>query len=90
MTAQSFESIGQAWRLGRAVQRVRRPRKSYVKAAIHAAAKALPTWQKVRTTVLSVAALGSMCYGAFQFNQIVGFISMGAALLVVEAKGGAQ
>ncbi len=89
MTAQSFDSIGAAWRLGRAVQRTRRPTRSYVAAAVHGVAKRLPTWQKVRTTVVNVVAFSSIDFGLFYEDYtLAGFIATGVSVLALDLLSG--
>jgi uncharacterized membrane protein len=48
------------------------------------AARRLPRWSQVRTTVLAVAGFGCLVVGAFQLATWAGWIALGASLLVTE------
>lgn len=48
----------------------------------------LPTWRKVRTAAMQLAAFGLLDYAAFQWNFIAGLVATGVSLLILEALGG--
>lgn len=43
-----------------------------------------PQWERLRTTVLQVSALGLIDYGMFECNGVFGFIGTGISFLVLE------
>lgn len=54
------------------------------------AARTLPRWAQVRTTVLSLAGFGLLTAGAFTFALWAGLIAAGVSCLVLEALAGSE
>lgn len=47
-----------------------------------------PRWERLRTTVLQVSALGLIDYGLFEIHSVAGFIGTGVSLLVLDTFSG--
>lgn len=47
-----------------------------------------PRWERLRTTVLQVSALGLIDYGLFEVHSVAGFIGTGISLLVLDTFSG--
>ena len=45
----------------------------------------LPTVARARSAVMQIGAFGFLCYAAFQWDTIAGFVAVGVSLLVLEA-----
>jgi hypothetical protein len=52
------------------------------------AARTLPTWSRVRTSVMALAGFGFLDYAAWQLNPIGGCAAVGVSLLILEALSG--
>lgn len=76
-----------SYRLARS-QKVRKPRKSYVKALATLLGSKLPSASQVRTVVLQVSGIGFVDYAAFRFNVTLGVLAIGVSLFVIEALSG--
>lgn len=80
-------TLSTAWIAGRSAKRVRRRSPLSLK-LVTWAGRVLPTWKKVRSSVLTLAAYSFVNYGIFQINLIAGFIAVGISLFLIDALSG--
>ena len=80
-------SIGAAWTDARAARaaRVRPPRTPILVRLVTLLAGILPTWSRVRATVLQLAGFGALDFAAYQTNHTFGYAAIGVSLFVLEA-----
>lgn len=83
-------TIQAAWGIGRSEKAVarRRVRQTLLARAARWAGKNVPTWSKIRATVLQVAGLGFIDLALWKWSLIAGLIGIGVSLLVFEEFGG--
>jgi hypothetical protein len=78
-----------AWKQARTERRPSRAARTpvLVRTAMWAA-RTLPTWSRVRTSVMALAGFGFLDYAAWQLNPIGGCAAVGVSLLILEALSG--
>lgn len=80
-------TVLESYRVARS-QKVRKPRKSYVKAFAALLGSKLPDASQVRTVLLQVSGIGMIDLAAYQFNATLGVLAIGVSLFVIEALSG--
>lgn len=80
-------TVIEAYRLAR-TQKVRKPRKSYVKAFATWLAQKLPDASQVRTVALQMGGIGFVDYAAWRVSVTLGVLVIGVSLIVIEALSG--
>ncbi len=80
-------SIGATWAGARAARKTRPARTPLLIRLVTWFASVLPSWPKVRTTVMQVAAFGFLDYAAWRWSLIAGCAAIGVSLLILEALG---
>lgn len=88
-------TVAQTWaaeRTHRAVARkaARSRRTPLLTSAVRVAARHLPSWERLRTTVTQITAIGLIDFGLFEVNTVAGFIGTGLSLLVLDAFSGSE
>lgn len=83
-TLQAFTS---AYRAERAARR-RRTRTPLLICVARLLARTIPTWRKVRTTLLSLAGFGCLTAAAWTVNLTLGLAAAGLSVLLVEFLSG--
>lgn len=68
--------------------RVPSRRPSLALRAVKALAAKLPTWRRVRSTIMQTAACAAIDVGLFEWRTIAGWIGVGVSLFVLEALSG--
>ncbi len=80
-------TVIEAYRLAR-TQRLRKPRRSKVKALARALGSRLPDASQVRTAVLQLVGIGCVDYAAYRIDITLGVLAIGVSLFVIEALSG--
>jgi hypothetical protein len=81
-------SVGGVWQDARTIRAARGARPDYTPVLlrmVRVLATALPSWSRVRTTVLTLAGFAFLDYAAWRFNLIAGCVAVGVSLLALEA-----
>ena len=81
-------TIGATWTQARAARRTRPERVSLLRIMVTWLARVLPSWQRVRTTVLQLAGFGFLDYAAWRWSLLAGYVAIGLSLFVLEALTG--
>lgn len=82
--------MGGAWAQARAARPARKPRTPLLLALVAYIGRVLPTWSKVRTTVMQVTAFGWLTWSAWQWSPIAGGVTIALSLLILETFGGSD
>jgi hypothetical protein len=77
-------SIGAAWSGARSARRARPARESVVIRLVTVLASVLPSWPRVRTTVLQLAGFAFLDAAAWRWSLLAGLAAIGVSLFVLE------
>lgn len=86
----TIEAAGMAWAGARAAKRARPPRTPLTVRAARTLGRLLPTWAKVRSTVMQLAGFGFLDWAAWRWDMTAGLIAIGVSLFAIEALSGAE
>lgn len=81
-------SITEAWAGGRTARRTRPARTPILFVLVRFFASVLPSWAKVRTTVMQVTAFGFLSYSVWGWSHLAGYAAIGVSLFILEALSG--
>jgi hypothetical protein len=84
----AMTSMTEAWAGARAARRVRPARTPILLVLVRFFASVLPSWPKVRTTVMQVAAFGFLSYAVWGWSHLLGYAAIGVSLFILEALSG--
>lgn len=85
MTSATFTG---AYAEGRAKKARRHPRTPLLVKLGRVMGRRLPSYQAVKTNVMVTGGLGFMDYAAFEWHHIVGYLAIGASLLLLDYVSG--
>ena len=81
-------TIGATWSAARSARAARPARVSLLMGIVAWCARVSPSWPKVRTTVMQLAAFAFLDYAAWRWSVIAGCVAIGVSLFILEALSG--